>query len=58
MRVAPDAIHSIPTSDYPTPAARPLNSRLATHRLQQAFGLTLPHWQVGVERMLTEVLGR
>lgn len=58
VRLAPDAIHSIPTSDYPTPAARPLNSRLATHRLQQAFGLTLPHWQVGVERMLTEVLGR
>jgi len=56
IRVAPDAIHPIPTSAYPTPAARPLNSRLSTHRLQQAFGLTLPHWQVGVERMLAEVL--
>jgi dTDP-4-dehydrorhamnose reductase len=58
IRVAPDAIHPIPTRAYPTPAARPLNSRLATHKLQQAFGLTLPHWQAGVERMLTEVLGR
>jgi dTDP-4-dehydrorhamnose reductase len=56
IRVAPDAIHPIPTSAYPTPAARPLNSRLSTQRLQQAFGLTLPHWQVGVERMLAEVL--
>jgi dTDP-4-dehydrorhamnose reductase len=56
VRVAPDAVHPIPSSGYPTPAARPLNSRLATHRLQQAFGLTLPHWQVGVERLLTEVL--
>ncbi len=58
IRVAADAIQPIPTSDYPTPAARPLNSRLATHKLQQAFGLTLPHWQVGVERMLTEILGQ
>jgi len=56
IRVAPDAIHGIPTSDYPTPAARPLNSRLATGKLRQAFGLTLPHWQPGVERMLTEIL--
>jgi len=58
IRVAPDAIHPIPTRAYPTPAARPLNSRLATHKLQRAFGLTLPHWQPGVERMLTEILGR
>jgi len=56
IRVAPDAIHPIPTSAYPTPATRPLNSRLCTDKLQQAFGLTLPHWQVGVERMLAEVL--
>jgi dTDP-4-dehydrorhamnose reductase len=27
-----------------------------TSKLQQAFGLTLPHWQTGVERMLTETL--
>ena len=58
VRVAPDAIHPIPTRAYPTPAARPLNSRLATHKLQQAFDLALPPWQAGVERMLTEVLGR
>ena len=58
IRVAPDAIVPIPTRDYPTPAERPLNSRLATHKLQHAFGLTLPHWQGGVERMLTEILDR
>ncbi|MDQ7990886.1 MAG: dTDP-4-dehydrorhamnose reductase [Candidatus Dactylopiibacterium sp.] len=46
----------IPTHDYPTPAARPLNSRLATHKLQQAFGLRLPPWQQGVARMLAEIL--
>ena len=58
VRVAPEAIHPIPTSAYPTAARRPLNSRLATHKLQQAFGLTLPHWQAGVERMLIETLNR
>ncbi len=57
IKVAPEAIEAIPTSAYPTPAARPLNSRLNTDNIQQAFGLTLPHWQVGAERMLTEILG-
>jgi len=58
IRVASDAIHRIPTTAYPTPAARPLNSRLSTRKLQQAFGLMLPPWQTGVERMLAEVLDR
>lgn len=58
IKVAPDAISPIPTSDYLTPAQRPLNSRLDTRKVQLAFGVTLPHWQQGVERMLTEILGR
>ncbi len=49
-------IAPVPTSAFPTPARRPLNSRLNTHKLQQAFGLHLPHWQVGVDRLLTEIL--
>ena len=52
------AIDPVPTSAFPTPAQRPHNSRLSTAKLQAAFGLRLPHWQQGVERMLTEVLGR
>ncbi|ASM76215.1 dTDP-4-dehydrorhamnose reductase [Vitreoscilla filiformis] len=55
IKVAPEAIRPIPTSAYPTPAARPLNSRLDTAKLCHAFDLTLPHWQAGVDRMLTEV---
>jgi dTDP-4-dehydrorhamnose reductase len=58
VKVAPDAIEPVPTTAFPTAAQRPLNSRLATDRLRATFGLTLPHWQVGVNRMLTEVLGR
>jgi dTDP-4-dehydrorhamnose reductase len=49
-------IAPVPTSAFPTPAARPHNSRLDTRRLQAVFGLTLPHWQQGVARMLTEIL--
>jgi dTDP-4-dehydrorhamnose reductase len=56
IKVAPEAIEPVPTSAFPTPAKRPGNSRMNTAKLQQAFGFTLPHWQVGVERMLAEVL--
>lgn len=58
VKVAPDQVLPIPTSAYPTPAARPLNSRLATARFQHDFGLHLPPWQAGVARMLREVLER
>lgn len=50
------AVEAIPTSAYPTPAQRPLNSRLDTRRLGEAFGLHLPHWHTGVLRMLHEIL--
>jgi dTDP-4-dehydrorhamnose reductase len=58
VKVAADAIRPVPTSAYPTPAQRPLNSRLDTAKLRSAFGVNLPDWQAGVERMLTEVLAR
>ena len=56
IRVAPDAIRAVPTSAFPTPAKRPGNSRMDTRKLRDTFGLALPSWQAGVERMLTEVL--
>lgn len=49
-------VDPVPTLAFPTPAVRPLNSRLDTTRLQATFGLTLPPWQQGVERMLAEIL--
>lgn len=49
-------IAAVPTSAFPTPAQRPHNSRLNTDRLQQTFGLRLPHWQAGVDRMLQEII--
>ena len=56
IKVAPDAIEPVPTSAYPTPAQRPNNSRLNTRKLRETFGFSLPAWQQGVDRMLTEVL--
>jgi dTDP-4-dehydrorhamnose reductase len=56
LKTTPDSIDPVPTSAFPTPATRPLNSRLDTHKLQTAFGLALPAWEQGVARMLTEIL--
>lgn len=48
-------ITPIPTANYPTPATRPLNSRLDTQRLCSRFGLHLADWRDGVTRMLAEI---
>lgn len=56
LKASVEAIEPVSTSAFPTPAKRPLNSRLDTGKLQAAFGLTLPPWQQGVERMLTEII--
>ncbi len=58
IKVAVDAISAVPTTAYPTPAKRPLNSRLDTTKLQRTLGLTLPPWEQGVQRMLAEVLNQ
>jgi dTDP-4-dehydrorhamnose reductase len=39
----------IPTADYPTPAARPANSRLDTAKLQQAGGWSPRPWRDSVD---------
>jgi dTDP-4-dehydrorhamnose reductase len=49
-------VAAVPTSAFPTPATRPLNSRLCNTKLQLAFGLVMPSWQQGVDRMLAEIL--
>ena len=56
IRTAQNAIHKIATQAYPTPARRPLNSKLDTSKIQAAFNLHLQPWQQGVTRMLTEIL--
>jgi len=41
----PTRLTPIPSSDYPTPARRPANSRLDNAKLARVFGLRLPHWR-------------
>ncbi|NNA91273.1 dTDP-4-dehydrorhamnose reductase [Pseudomonas brenneri] len=54
--LAVENVNPIATEAYPTPARRPLNSRLNTQKLRTNFSLHLPDWQSGVTRMLMEVL--
>ncbi len=56
IKVAPEAIQAVASSAFVTVAQRPLNSRLNTNKLQNAFDLHLPHWQTGVVRLLDEIL--
>jgi dTDP-4-dehydrorhamnose reductase len=55
IKVGTVKVLPIPTAEYPTPAQRPLNSRLDTGQLRQGFGLSLPDWRTGVARMLNEL---
>lgn len=52
LRLMPEAINAIASADYPTPARRPMNSRLDCRRLEKDFGLQMPDWQPYLERML------
>ena len=56
LKVGPGAVNVITSAEYPTMARRPLNSRLDTSRLRETFGLRLPDWKIGVDRMLDEIL--
>jgi dTDP-4-dehydrorhamnose reductase len=46
------SVTGIPTSDYPTPAQRPLNSRMNCTALMRDFGIGRPDWRAGIDRAL------
>ncbi|MFV3306074.1 dTDP-4-dehydrorhamnose reductase [Pseudomonas sp. NY15181] len=56
LKVTAEAVNALDTDAYPLPAKRPANSRLNTEKLQKAFSLNLPDWQLGVARMLKEII--
>ena len=56
LTLTPDAIRAIASSEYPTAAQRPANSRLDTTKLRRTFGLELPDWQCGVRHILQQIL--
>jgi dTDP-4-dehydrorhamnose reductase len=56
IKCRPDQIRPIVTSEYPTAAKRPLNSRLNCEKLKKTFMLELPHWESEVKKVLREVI--
>ena len=56
LRTTLKNVHPINTTDFPTIAKRPLNSRLDTHKLAKAFGVQIPHWQTYVQRVIEELV--
>lgn len=49
------AVEDIPSSAYPTPARRPLNSRLDCASLASAFGISRPDWKTGLSDILNDL---
>jgi len=47
-------VEAISTAEYPTPAKRPAYSHLDVAKLEQDFGVTLPHWQDGLKRVIAD----
>jgi dTDP-4-dehydrorhamnose reductase len=54
LRVRPERILPISTAEYPLPARRQANSRLATGKLAATFDVRLPPWQLHIERFVRE----
>jgi dTDP-4-dehydrorhamnose reductase len=48
LKCRPDRIEAIGSADYPQPAVRPRNSRLALGKIEQALSIAMPAWQDGV----------
>lgn len=48
-------ITGIPTAEYPTPAARPLNSRLDCQSTREVFGIERPDWHAGLRECLSHL---
>jgi dTDP-4-dehydrorhamnose reductase len=45
----------IPSSEYPTPAARPMNSRLSCERLKCELAFTMPEWETSVAKVMERI---
>lgn len=54
-KAAPE-VRAIPTSEFPTPASRPANSRMSVARIEQTFGLHMPDWHAAMDLVLADRL--
>jgi dTDP-4-dehydrorhamnose reductase len=46
------SVTPIATSDYPTPAARPLHTILDCARIERTFGISQPDWRIGLRQVI------
>lgn len=58
VRITDDAIYPVSSDAFQTAARRPQNSQLDTSRLESTFGLQMPDWEIGVDRVLNEIFFR
>ncbi|WP_303290719.1 dTDP-4-dehydrorhamnose reductase [Marinobacter sp. SS5-14b] len=56
LTLNPDAIEAIPTSEFPTPARRPANSRLGCTTLERALGIEMPDWRLHAARAVEQLI--
>ena len=55
LKLTPENIFPVTSSNYPTPARRPANSCLNTSLIRKTFNIYLPDWQIGIEHLLEEM---
>ena len=48
-------VTDIPATDYPTPAARPANSRMDSSSLMRDFSIAAPDWQAGLTQVIKDL---
>lgn len=58
LAIDPQQVAGIPTSEYPTPATRPLNSRLSLSKLEYTLSIRLPDWSSQLSLTLDEYLSQ
>lgn len=51
----PTKVKAVPTKYYPSPATRPLNSRMNCRLTEQVFGISSPKWREGLKMILRDL---
>ena len=56
LRCPPERVVAISTSEFPTPARRPSNSRLCVDRIERTLDVVLPHWHDPLPDVVAEIV--
>lgn len=56
LRCPPERVVAISTSEFPTPARRPSNSRLCVDRIERALDVVLSHWHDPLPDVVAEIV--